>query len=189
MPAWTVSKWKSHHAQLITVQLIAEAQTCTRTRVCMTKQGKPSVKLGSSKNEHAQTSQKKKHTKPFLAHSSGCFVGFFLFVGDLVCAIPTAKTPAILLDSAPEGTQDKLGSLAPPRKPIQDTKRGSVDLSGSTDDLTHSIIAGNRPETRRILQVQRRRQNWIPKNHPVFLLRQLNNVATRWAQELLALTQ
>jgi len=90
----------------------------------MTKQGKPSVKLGSSKNEHAQTSQKKKHTKPFLAHSAGCFVGFFLLVGDLVCAIPTAKTPAILLDSAPEGTQDKLGSWAPPRKPIQDTKRG-----------------------------------------------------------------
>lgn len=91
MPAWTVSKSKSHHAQLITVQLIAEAQTCTRTRVRMTKQGKPSVKLGSSKNEHAQTSQKKKHTKPFLAHSAG---------------------------------QDKLGSWAPPRKPIQDTKRG-----------------------------------------------------------------
>lgn len=139
MPAWTVSKSKSHHAQLITVQLIAEAQTCTRTRVRMTKQGKPSVKLGSSKNEHAQTSQKKKHTKPFLAHSAGCFVGFFLFVGDLVCAVPTAKTPAILLDSAPifePRTSWEVGHLLENRSRI----RKGVDLSGSTDDLTHSIM-------------------------------------------------
>lgn len=162
MPAWTVSKSKSHHAQLITVQLIAEAQTCTQTRVRMTKQGKPSVKLGSSKNEHAQTSQKKKHTKPFLAHSAGCFVGYFLFVGDLVCAIPTAKTPAILLDSAPifePRTSWEVG--------LQDTKRGWLVWFNRWLDSQHHA-AGNRPETRRILQVQRRRQNWIPKNHPFF---------------------